>query len=329
METPKSYRRGRMLIAPVLSAGLTALASACAPRTGEGWVMSVHSVQGAAPKGAPGEAEPTEPTEETIGTLLVGRGEIEGEPSQLWLYVPETVTSGGEYSAPPASGQLFWGESSYASKRLEARLRFSEDFFLARVEVEASEPEIDTRNRGDERFSLEAEVVGGDALSWGSLPAGTSWLPRRDPSIPDRLPFVAGQEPPDGYALESYRRWDLAGLGLATFAVSYGLPVAIAAEFDFENGSEVITIPVVGPLVIYGRFLQNSSCCALGIVSVVGHMMVGSALVGASVLQAGGLTLFGVGLLRKDHRWVRAPKPFTFQPWVGPEAQGASVTGSF
>lgn len=288
--------------------------------------MSVHSVQGAAPKSASSPAERTEPTEEMAGTVLVARGELEGEPSQLWLYVPESVTSGGGYSAPPASGQLFWGAPpSYASRRLEARLRFSEDFFAATAELEATEPEIDEENRGDERFTLQAEVVAGDSLPWGTLPAGTMWLPPRDPRVPDTLPFFAGQEPPDGYVLESYRRWDLAGIGLATFAVSYGIPVAIAAGYDFEKGSGVVTAPVVGPLVIYGRYLQNG-CCALGI---VGPMLATTALVGASVLQAGGLTLLGVGLLRREHRWVHEPRPVTVQPWLGPQGQGASLVGSF
>src|SRR5690606_34533069 len=101
----------------------------CGLHTGRGWILSVHTLEGS-PKRASKDTEPTERAEETTGTVVVARGEIEGEPSQLWLYVPKTVTGGRGYSAPPAMGQLFWG-SSYASRRLEARLRFSEDFFRA------------------------------------------------------------------------------------------------------------------------------------------------------------------------------------------------------
>lgn len=141
-------------------------------------------------------------------------------------------------------------------------------------------------------------------------------------------PYVPGERTPRGFVLESHRRWDLVALGASFFAVGYGAPLAVAAGLEFSHDSKVLVAPVLGPLVLYGRFLVDAwdDCCTL---RLVGPMAMTSALIGATALQAGGLVLVGVGLFREEHRWVRAPEPLSFEPWVGPGVQGARLTLTF
>jgi hypothetical protein len=129
---------------------------------------------------------------------------------------------------------------------------------------------------------------------------------------PKRLPYYDGQNIPPGYRLEEGPRRGLVIAGSITFGTLYGLTLLGASESDFDDGTGLLAIPVIGPL-LYARHTEcptEDTYCD----DDLGDAFLTIDAVG----QATGAVLLAIGILNPKKELVRT-EDFSFQ--VAPQAR--------
>jgi hypothetical protein len=149
---------------------------------------------------------------------------------------------------------------------------------------------------------------------------------------PHKLPYRAGQPTPTGYRLVEEPRHGLVTAGYLVAGIPYGLGLLVAISADFDNGTQWLALPIVGPWLTMG--LRNYRCetgaassearagCIADVFVVMGLIMDGG-------MQAGGVALLLSGYLSKKKTLVRDDLALTLRPLVAPSAWGVSASGRF
>jgi hypothetical protein len=137
-----------------------------------------------------------------------------------------------------------------------------------------------------------------------------------------------------GYRLRDEPRRGLVTGGYLLVGIPYGIGVAVALGADFENGTEWLTVPFVGPWLTLGqreypgcRHRADSSdrdslACLAEIFAVMG-------LVADGVIQAGGGAMLLVGYLATKKKLVRNDLALTITPRRIGTGFGIGANGSF
>jgi hypothetical protein len=184
----------------------------------------------------------------------------------------------------------------------------------------------------------------------GMTPPSPSWSPAPAPELqrpspgvgfyPAALPYVEGQPVPDGYRLDSSSNTGLMVGGLLTLLAGYGAAFVVASGNDFENGTQWLVVPVIGPwgalasrenpcagIDVMNAEIEDAECIekALDEAQLIAFLTVDG------IAQVVGATLFLIGaasrekvLLRNDIAGVHlAPSG------LGRRALGLTATGQF
>lgn len=119
--------------------------------------------------------------------------------------------------------------------------------------------------------------------------------------------------------------------GASLFAVSYFVPLSIAAATEFDNRSSYVAIPVVGPIMTAVAMDYGPDCdpfddtCDRARQSAL--TLAGIGLGFTAFFQAGGLAMFGAGFAKTKKREV--PYYAVLPVSLGQDGQGLGVVGTF
>lgn len=123
---------------------------------------------------------------------------------------------------------------------------------------------------------------------------------------PLTLDYGSSGPPPSGYVYKEKRLWGIALGGAALFTLSYTIPLISAAASDSSNTGSW-AIPIAGPLLVWGEFLNNmdgpcSESCAL---RAMGIASVSVLLWADTIVQVAGIGGIFVGSFAKKRWWER------------------------
>ena len=164
-------------------------------------------------------------------------------------------------------------------------------------------------------------------------PAGYAPPPHAGYQAPYELPYRAGQPIPSGYRLVEEPRYGLVTAGYLVAGIPYGLGLVVAMSTNFDNGTEWLAVPFVGPWLTMGQ--RNYHCdenpdgtsedaagCLADVFVVMGLLMDG-------LMQAGGGALLLTGYLTTKKTLVREDLALSIRPIVGSSAWGFAASGRF
>lgn len=107
----------------------------------------------------------------------------------------------------------------------------------------------------------------------------------------------------------------LVAVGAVTFSAAYLIPLIAAGASGFDNHSEWLGLPLLGPFITMGERSWNDDNGAPGV-----------GLTLAGLFQLGGVAMFTVGLaVRRTY----VEREYAVTPWVSPEGGGLGVVGRF
>lgn len=127
-------------------------------------------------------------------------------------------------------------------------------------------------------------------------------------------------------------RWGLVTGGYLLAGIPYGLGLVAAAGANFDNGTEWLALPFVGPWLTMGRrdyhcessngSTENGADCLADVFVVMGLIVDGA-------LQAGGGAMLLAGYLSTKKTLVREDLALTVRPVVSSSAWGLTAAGRF
>jgi hypothetical protein len=128
-------------------------------------------------------------------------------------------------------------------------------------------------------------------------------------------------------------RYGLVTGGFLLAGIPYAIGLAVAAGANFENGTDWLAIPFVGPWLTLGRRQygqceqgQNTTSESL---TCVGDVFVVMGLIMDGILQTGGGTMVLIGYLATKKRLVRNDWVMTISPRVIGSGYGIGASGAF
>lgn len=176
-----------------------------------------------------------------------------------------------------------------------------------------------------------AAVVG--SLLFAALPAEAQLPPRKS-----KYPYNEERPIPPGYHVETEVPWAPIIAGAAVWAVPYGIGIAVAADYQFDDSGGWFFVPVAGPPIYLvtrdgcsgqeGEFEDSVCSFGEGLLTLV--------IVLDTILQAGGMIALTIGLANiedyvvQDEPGAVAEPTWTVVPTpLGEHGAGLTAVGRF